>query len=108
MLSLRHLPGRPSSHAPNIHDGRAGRPPVQPVCWLGPPAPPQLYARCGSSCAWAILPDSLHMSAGAHVSHVGQVSFSWSLVPLPGFDYAGAPANATGRGVTGKGLPVIT
>src|SRR6185436_13732161 len=78
-LFSTHWLERFSSHVPNTHDDRAGRLPGQPFCWLGPPAPPQLYARCESSCVWAILPDSRYMSAGAHVSHVGQVSLPYSL-----------------------------
>ena len=52
--------------------------PASQVCWLGPPAPLRLYARCAPSSVWAELHDSPRKSAGVHASHVEQVSLTCS------------------------------
>lgn len=70
---------RPSRLVPNIRGGHVSMRPARLFYRLGPVAPLLPRAQCGSSSAWAGLHDSPHTSAGAHASHVEQVSLPCSL-----------------------------
>src|SRR5215212_9370759 len=75
-LFSKRVPVRPLMRAPSIPDGHASRLLFRPIFRLGPLALLRLCGRDGSSCVSAGFHGSPHKSAGAHVSHAGQVSLT--------------------------------